>query len=213
MGVGRNGPTVGVEEPLRMGLYGGSFDPPHEGHLALARKALVVGRLAKVLWMPAATSPFKVGQMRASDAHRLAMLRLMTAGDARFEVSDYEMQRAGISYTIDTVRYLREKMPHVQWVLLMGADSLEGLSRWREAQALVQLCEILAFARSGWSMTHVEGFEESISTQILARVVPDFDFRVSSTEIRRRVAVGETVSGLVPDSVSAYLSEHGLYRP
>ena len=195
----------------RIGLFGGSFDPVHNGHLAAARRAREAGGLDEVVFIPAAASPLKVGRMVAPDADRLAMLRLAIADESAFSVSDYEIAKAGVSYTIDTVRHFEAAWPGVRLVLIIGADSLATLHRWREAEALAGLCEILTLARPGWPVDRVPGFEGETAARLLAGVVEDFSQDVSSSEDRRRLEAGRSVDGIVPAAVAAYIRGKNLY--
>jgi nicotinate-nucleotide adenylyltransferase len=196
----------------RIGLFGGSFDPVHNGHLAAARKAREAGGLDEVVFIPAATSPLKIGHMVASDADRLAMLRLALAGEAAFSVSDYELAKSGVSYTIDTVRHFTSAWPEARIVLILGADSLATLFQWREAQALVDSCEILTLARPGWPVDRVSEFDGKTTARLLSGVVADFSQPVSSSEVRHRLETGHPVAGLVPAPVADYIQDRGLYR-
>lgn len=195
----------------RVGLFGGSFDPVHNGHLAAARRAREAGELDAVVFIPAAVSPLKVGRMVAPDEDRLAMLRLAIADEAAFSVSDYEIAKAGVSYTIDTVRHFEAAWPDARFILIIGADSLATLHRWREARALVDRCEILTLARPGWTVDCVPGFDEAVAARLLAGVVADFSQDVSSSEVRRRLAAGRSASGLVPAAVADYIRRRNLY--
>jgi nicotinate-nucleotide adenylyltransferase len=192
-------------------LFGGSFDPVHNGHLAAARRAREAGGLDEVVFVPAAASPLKVGRMVAPDADRLAMLRLAVADEAAFSVSDYEIAKAGVSYTIDTVRHFEAAWPGARLVLILGADSLATLHRWREARALVDRCGILTLGRPGWAVDRVPGFEGEVADRLLAGVVADFSQDVSSSEVRRRLQAGRSVDGIVPAAVADYIRGKNLY--
>jgi nicotinate-nucleotide adenylyltransferase len=192
-------------------LFGGSFDPVHNGHLAAARRAREAGGLDEVVFVPAAASPLKLGRMVAPGADRLAMLRLAVADEPAFSVSDYEIAKAGVSYTIDTVRHFEAAWPGARLVLVFGADSLAALHRWREARALVDRCGILTLGRPGWAVDRVPGFEGEVADRLLAGVVADFSQDVSSSEVRRRLQAGRSVDGIVPAAVAAYIRGKNLY--
>lgn len=133
-----------------IGLFGGSFDPPHAGHLAVARRALEFGQLQRVLWMPAARSPFKRGQApRASDAQRVELLRLLLCDQAGMELSTLELERGGPSYTIDTVESLQRQLPAgTRLVLIIGEDNWAQLPAWHRARELLERVELLIVHRS-----------------------------------------------------------------
>ena len=156
-------------------------------------------------------SPFKLGRMQASNEQRLDMLRLATAGEARLSVSDIEILKSGISYTIDTVRTFASALPGTKIFFIIGADSLVTLHQWKEAARLVQTCEFITLARSGWDAGQIAGFDAQTRDRLARGVVHDFNYEVSSTEIRRRVAAGEVVSELVNPDVWAYIQKHRLY--
>ena len=189
-------------------LFGGSFNPPHVAHLAVAEAAAEAAGLDRVLWMPAATSPHKQGDPGGVSAeHRLAMTRLAVAGNPRFAVDDAEVRRGGVSYTVDTLRALRAARPEADLVLVLGGDSLAGLSTWREPEAILALARLVVYRRPGSD-------EAGVPPEVLDRVrfvdAPPLD--LSSTVLRRRLAAGRTVRYLVPDAVLAYAEAHGLYR-
>jgi nicotinate-nucleotide adenylyltransferase len=192
----------------RVGLFGGSFNPPHVAHLAVAEAAAEAAGLARVLWMPAATSPFKQGDPAVvADVHRLAMTRLATEGNARFAVSDLEVRRGGVSYTVDTLRTLAEAHPGAELVLLLGGDGLADFAAWRAPEAILALARLVVYRRPGFS-------EVGVPAAVLARTTfvdaPPLD--LSGTALRARLAAGRTVRYLVPDAVLAYAGAHGLYR-
>ena len=195
----------------RIGLFGGSFDPVHNGHLAVARRAREAGGLDEVVFVPAAASPLKLGRMVAPGADRLAMLRLAVADEPAFSVSDYEIAKAGVSYTIDTVHHFGAACPGARLVLVLGADSLATLHRWREARALVDRCGILTLGRPGWAVDRVPGFEGEVADRLLDGVVADFSQDVSSSEVRRRLEAGRAVDGIVPAAVADYIRGKNLY--
>lgn len=200
----------------RLGLFGGSFDPVHNGHLALARCALEQATLDRVWLIPAAVQPHKPRGPVAPDADRLAMLRLAVAGEPRLEASTLELDRGGMSYTIDTLRAARAAAPGAALLLLMGADTLHDLPQWREPGAVLALATPLVTARPGEPEPNFTALAGLVPPDRLAEVrrltlrVPPHD--ISSSEVRRRVAEGRTLEGLVPDAVAHYIAERGLYR-
>ncbi len=202
---------------MRIGVLGGSFDPVHNGHLGVARAVADALALDRVLLMPAAQAPLRDAGVRATGAQRAAMLRAaVTAdaarGDARWEVSEIEIQRGGVSHTADTLRALRAERPADEFTWIVGADQLARLGTWREPEELGRLAEWAAYARPGhpWdglSMPAIPGLR-------VRRIEPAAGavWDVSSSEVRARLERGESVAGLVPDKVIEYIRETGLYR-
>ena len=197
----------------RIGLFGGSFDPVHRGHLALSRRALEAVPLDRVLFIPAADSPFKRGRMKAGAEDRAEMLRLALEGEPRFQLSRADLDRGGVSYSIDLVRGMRQAFPDAELCFLVGADSLAGLHHWYRADELVRLCRFVSFGRTGTRIDPEKlGFSPEINARLAADFVPDFDEPVSSTDVRDRLARGDPAPDLLPSSVAEYALRHGLYR-
>jgi nicotinate-nucleotide adenylyltransferase len=188
---------------VRIGLLGGSFDPVHLGHVSLAEAARDRLRLDRVLLVVAAAQPLKPSGAAASGEDRYAMVRLAVRGRARLEASDLELRRPPPSYTVDTLREVRTlHPPGTEFFLLLGADALAELPRWREADRVPTLATVVACHRRGFPPP-AEG----------AAVPLDADLpEISSTEIQRLLAAGKPVAGLVPDDVAAYIERRGLYR-
>jgi nicotinate-nucleotide adenylyltransferase len=196
--------TAGLEG--HVALFGGTFNPPHLGHLALAEAARDEADLGRVLWMPAATPPHKQDARLSSGAHRLAMTRLAVAGNDAFAVSDLELLRAGVSYTIDTLRTLGEAHPDARFVLLIGGDSLVHFASWREPEEILRRADLLVYPRPGSDLTEVDQAVMRRAT-LLDRPLLD----ISSTTIRTLLHAGRSARYLVPDAVLAYAAEHGVY--
>ena len=191
----------------RVGLFGGSFNPPHVGHLAVAEGARDAASLDRVLWMPAATPPHKQDDDIPAAEHRLAMTRAATEDHPAFDVSDLELRRAGVSYTVDTLRTLRREHPDTEFLLLIGGDSLAQFHTWREPEAILDLAELLVYPRPGFDLSAVDEAVRRRAT-ILDRPLLD----LSSTDVRGLLRAGRSARYLVPDAVLAYAGEHGLYR-
>lgn len=193
---------------MRVGVFGGSFNPPHVGHLAVAEAAAEAARLDRVLWMPAATPPHKRDDPSLASADdRLAMVRLATAGNDRFEVSDAEVAREGVSFTVDTLRALAAEHPGDAWHLILGGDSLAAFPSWREPEAIVALARLLVYARPGAPLD----VPPALAPHVDLIDGPMLD--LSSTALRARIGAGRSVRYLVPDAVRAYVDAHRLYRP
>ncbi|UCG88782.1 MAG: nicotinate-nucleotide adenylyltransferase [Gemmatimonadota bacterium] len=188
---------------MRIGVFGGSFDPVHIGHLIVAEAAADVVGLRHVRFIPARQQPLKGGHHAAQPRHRAAMLRLALEGNPRFELDLRELQRDGPSYTIDSLRELRNEHPGDQLCFLVGADAVRDLAAWREAAKLAQLAEFVAFARPGIELP---------DSEIVSRVIEVPAIAVSATDIREAVGLGRSVRYLVPDKVAEYIASHGLYR-
>lgn len=190
---------------MRIGLFGGTFDPPHLGHLVVAQDAWWQLSLDRVLFIPAAVPPHKRGRSRSPAAMRLELLRAATDGDPRFEVCDVELRREGPSYTVDTLRELGDRFPGAELFLLLGADQFRELATWREPLEVARLARLVSLSRAG-----VEAPQSGLGPAYRALEVTRVD--VSSTEIRRRVAAGEPIRYLVPAAVEALIRRNGLYR-
>lgn len=186
---------------MRRGIFGGTFDPPHLGHLVAAQEVHFRLGLDSVLWVPAAIPPHKTGQPITPGPTRLEMVRAAIAGDPRFQASDIELRREGPSYTVDTLRALRDARPDDELFLIIGADQLAELRSWRDPEGIAALATIVGFGREGENPPEIEG----------VRVVPVPRIDVSSTEVRRRVGAGEPVEYLVRRGVSAVIGREGLY--
>ncbi len=196
-------------------LFGGSFDPVHNGHLAVARQVAERYGVGRLWFVPAAISPLKRGRMTASDEDRLAMLRLATAGDGRFGVTDCELRRGGVSYTVDTLRQWRTLHPGDEIVFVAGMDSLLTLSRWKNYAEITDLCRFVTFVRPGYSRLPRPadlGLPGPLAERLLADVFEGELNDVSSSDIRSRVAQGLPLAGLVPPVVADYIAARGLYR-
>ncbi len=195
-------------------LYGGSFDPPHLGHLAIARQVVERFAVDRLVFIPASHSPLKDGTPTATDNDRLEMLRLATEGEPRFAISDLELRKGGISYTVDTLRAWRQREPDTDLIFIAGMDSLLTLHAWREPLEIVRLCRFVTFRRPGIPLPSPEELKLPPDTahQLLAQVIDGPLFDISSSDIRIRAARGEPLSGLVPSPIAEYISANNLYR-
>jgi len=200
----------------RIGMIGGSFDPLHLGHLIIAQDAVERLGLSKVVFIPAAIPPHKQDARQVNAEHRLNMLKRAVEADARFSVSEIEIQRGGLSYSVDTVRELKAVRPDVEWVLIIGSDTLVDLHNWYKIDELLELCEIATFCRPGESNLEEIGGKIRVAERhrqrLLENIVVAHRVEISSTEIRMRVAEGLSIRYLVPPEVEMYILEHGLYR-
>ena len=194
----------------RIGLFGGSFDPVHNAHLALARSALRELALDEVRWIPAG-QPWQKTRTLTDAVHREAMVALAIEGEPRFVLDPIELQRAGPSYMLDTVRALQAAQPGAQWFLLLGQDQHAGLPTWRGADELVQLVTLAVAGRPGAPAVPRDGHDRRLAgATVRAVALPPME--VSSTEVRALCAAGHPIAHLVPEKVASYIEEHGLYR-
>jgi nicotinate-nucleotide adenylyltransferase len=188
----------------KIGLYGGSFDPVHLGHLLVAQAALEEVGLERLFFIPAAQSPFKPGTTPTPAAERLRLLRLALAGQTRCEIDNQEIERGGVSYTIDTVRDYVRRFPQARLSYLIGADHAPSLAQWREAAELARLVEFVAIPRPGQP-------EASFLTPFRGRTLKGFPLGVSASEIRARVKAGLPVEHLVAPAVAEAIRNYHLY--
>jgi nicotinate-nucleotide adenylyltransferase len=193
----------------RIGLFGGSFDPPHVAHLAVAEAAREQARLDRVLWIPAATSPFKAGEETSEGRHRLEMVRLAIAGNPAFDTDDLEIARGGISYTVDTIEEIADRHPDAELRLIIGGDSLRTFERWREPRRIVETAALLVYRRAGDSSASGD-LPDWLSARVTFVEAPAID--LSATHLRRMLAEGRSGRYLVPDAVLEYAARQGLYR-
>jgi nicotinate-nucleotide adenylyltransferase len=198
----------------RIGILGGTFDPPHIGHLWLAALAAETMELERVLFMPAAQPPHKPRRGMTAAADRLLMTRMAIEGDPAFELTAIEMERTGPSYTIDSVVDLERVCgPDARLFLVMAADSLAQIDSWREPDRLLERVEWVIGPRPGTPMPDADALADRFGANA-ARIHllsgPSLD--VSSSEIRRRVAAGQTIRYLVPGRVDELIAVRGLYR-
>lgn len=186
-----------------IGIYGGSFDPVHRGHLALARAAISQFHLSRFYIIPAFQPPHKA-KCDASFAHRLAMARLIFVGLPEVAISDLEGQRGGISYTVDTIEALRKKHPQDELYLVVGADTLAEIRTWKEPEHLSRLVRLLVAPRTG--------YQPEIGSPWRCDTIRMEPVDVSATQIRRAVRADQSIAECVPKSVADYIREHGLYQ-
>jgi nicotinate-nucleotide adenylyltransferase len=185
-----------------IGLFGGSFDPVHHGHLIVARVAAEALRLDQLRFLPAREQPFKRGRHAAPAADRAVMLELALAGSPGFAVERAELERPAPSYTVDTLEALRAREPAATFTLLLGADAAAELPAWHRASELPRLARIVVFGRPGSPVP---------ASALIAGAIEVPAIDISATDIRRRVRAGLPVRYWVPDAVAEYMVRHRLY--
>ncbi|MCG8584978.1 MAG: nicotinate-nucleotide adenylyltransferase [Pirellulales bacterium] len=201
---------------MRIGLYGGSFDPVHYGHLLLAEFCREHCRLDRVLFMPAAVSPHKSDRQPTDARARVEMLRLAIGGHAAFDVSEMEIDRGGPSFTVETLTALTQESPDEDWFFLMGGDSLADLPSWREPKRICELATPVIVARHGSPMPDVGALAAFVAASRLSEIeqclVQMPLIELSSSDIRRRISAGESIRYQTPRAVEKYIETNGLYR-
>ncbi|HWJ24138.1 MAG TPA: nicotinate-nucleotide adenylyltransferase [Gemmatimonadaceae bacterium] len=195
---------------MRLGVFGGTFDPPHVGHLLTAVDAVEALTLDRLLFVPAAQQPLKVGCESAAPEHRLAMARLLAGDDPRFGVDPIEIDRAGLSYTVDTLGELTRRLPGAELFFLVGADALATFPRWREPRRVLELARLVVLRRASDDVELPAMMREAPHREPIVLASRRVD--VSSTEVRARVRAGLSIRGFVPDAVAAYVAQARLYR-
>jgi nicotinate-nucleotide adenylyltransferase len=205
---------------VNIGLFGGTFDPPHIGHLIVAQDAALALGLDRILFIPAAQPPHKLERVVTPAALRARMLDLAVAGDPRYGVDRLELERPGPSYSVDTLRALRERSPDVSWTLLVGADQYADFATWRSPQEISRLARVAVLSRGLAAQSAAEpgrpaaGPAAPAVTELAAGGVQVVVTRIdiSSTEVRGRVAAGLPIRYLVPAAVETFIGAAGLYR-
>jgi nicotinate-nucleotide adenylyltransferase len=198
---------------MKVGILGGTFNPVHNGHLAVAGEGARQFGLKRVLFVPAGKPWMKACESIAQADHRIAMIKLAIKGIPEFELSLVEIDRDGLTFTVDTLVEMQKTLAKgAGLTLLMGWDSLQDMPLWKDPQRIIRMCRIAAFTRTG----------ADIDTGRLEKAIPGIKKRlniidmhpvdISSTEIRRRAAAGRSIHGMVPDSVEKYILEHRLYK-
>ncbi len=190
----------------RIGIFGGTFDPIHNAHLEIARTALQAMKLDLVYFVVAARPPHKKTITHASPEDRLEMVRAAVKDDPQLEASDVELVREGYSYTVDTIAIFQKRHPGAELFLIIGYDSLLDLPRWRRPDHIIQCCQLLVVPRPQMALQPDPQLEGHF------KILPFKESELSSTEIRKMIAAGDSIEGLVPPAVERFIREKGIYR-
>jgi nicotinate-nucleotide adenylyltransferase len=196
---------------VRLGILGGTFNPPHLGHLVCAQEAHRELELDRVMLIPCRVPPHKPHEEEPGPEHRLELCRLAIGDDDRFEVSDIELQREGPSFTVDTLQELTIRAPLNELVLIVGGDIAAGLPRWREPERVLELSTLAVAKRRGTAREAVQDALDGLRGGDRARFFQMPRIGISSTLVRRRVRAGQPIRYFVPDAVAGHIRRHGLY--
>ena len=196
--------SASLQGVKRIGIYGGSFDPVHLGHLLVGQAAIEELKLDRLFFVPAAQSPFKLDQQHAPALERVRLLRMALAGETKCEVDEQELQRGGVSYTADTLSYYAGRFPNAALFCLIGADNVPNLPKWREASELARLAQFVAIPRPGEPPV-------VFPSPFRGHALTGFPFGVSSSQIRARVKAGLTIDHLVTPAVAEAIRNYRLY--
>lgn len=192
---------------MRIGIFGGSFNPPHVGHLIVAERVRESAGLSRVLFIPTATPPHKGTAELPGAKHRLAMVQLAVEGNPAFEVSDCEVRRGGVSYTIETLREMHRRFPTDDLYLIIGLDNFLEFRDWKDPEAVLSEAELIVMDRP------IPGARTADSPYLDRAIFVEVPLiEISATMVRETVRAGKSIRYLVPEKVEAYIKEQGLYR-
>jgi nicotinate-nucleotide adenylyltransferase len=198
--------ATAASQPVQVGIFGGTFDPPHLGHLLVAAHVQESLKLQKIILVPSATSPHKRNRALTEAEHRLAMVRLSVAGVPHMEVSDVEVRRGGVSYTVDTLRTLQVENPRASLSLLVGMDNLAEFGSWKDPEEILRRARVVIVTRPGYQAPK-HAYASARHMHVCA--VPEI--AIASRDIRRRVREGRSIHWMVTPEVEQYILRHGLY--
>jgi nicotinate-nucleotide adenylyltransferase len=196
---------------MGLGIFGGSFDPVHNAHLAIARACQRQAKLDEVWFTPTAIQPLKQKGPRATDRHRVEMLRLAIQDEPTWRVCTIEIDRGGFSYTVDTLRQIHEELPDADLFFLIGADALQDVAKWREPEEIFRIATPLVVRRAAQAWPDLDQLKLLCTKDAQPQSIEMPAMDVSSSEIRRLVSAGESIDSLVPNAVAEFIAQHALY--
>lgn len=199
---------------IKKAIFGGTFDPIHNGHLHIAYEALYKLQLNKIIFMPSGTPPHKLEKNITSSLLRHEMVKMATRGERCFDVSDYEINKSNLSYTYQTLEYFNNLEKDTEWYFLTGVDCLMDIEGWKNTDKIFQLCKLIVFNRPGYNMENIEEQKNKVEKKYCNKIefldIPLLD--ISSTNIRNNIIEGKSVSYLLPESVYNIIEELNLYK-
>lgn len=197
-----------------IGILGGTFDPIHKGHIALAEYALASCGMSRIIFLPANVSPFKLGRKMAEESHRVNMIKLVTDANPCFDVDTMEVDSNNVSYTYNTLIAMKAKYPEDRLYFILGTDSFLALEKWYNGIPLLQTFSFIVGARPGYRDDEIDlmkyHYEAKYGSEIIKMTNDMLD--ISSTEIKKCVKSNESIAKMVPAIVERYINEHGLYK-
>lgn len=197
---------------MKIGVLGGTFDPIHKGHLIIGEIARISAELDKVIFIPSGTHPFKNNKAITDSKERCQMVQLAIKSNPYFEISTFEMERTGVNYTIDTIRYLKEKYKETEIYFIIGSDILFEIEKWYKFKELIKLCKFIVFSRTDRAKEISKIIDKLETTyNINIKKVNSPVLPISSTEIRERVKDGKSIKSFVEESVEKYILENNIY--
>jgi len=199
--------NIDSKRGCRTGIFGGTFDPPHIGHLIVTEDVRMRFDLDRIVFVPSARPPHKIQSPMTESVHRYRMTELAIRGNPHFEVSDCEIQRPGASYTVDTVKHFRRVYGRdCELFFIMGGDSIFEIDTWKNPEEIVNDCTVIVTSRPGFDLSGInDRFKEKVISTDVTRI------GISSTMIRERIRDGGSIAGLVPEAVETYIRKEGLY--
>lgn len=199
---------------IKKGIFGGTFDPIHNGHLHIAYEALYNLNLDKVMFMPSGNPPHKKDRIITDAKIRYALINEVIEGEKRFEISDYEINKQSLSYTYETLKYFNKVEPNTQWYFITGVDCLMNLYTWRNVDEILSLCKFVVFNRSGYNKQEIliqkKNIENKYDKEIIFLDLPILE--ISSTNIRSKVREEENISYLIPEKARRLIENMKLYK-
>ncbi|MCT8978260.1 nicotinate-nucleotide adenylyltransferase [Clostridium sp. CX1] len=199
---------------IKKAIFGGTFDPIHNGHLHIAYEALYKLELEKIIFMPSGTPPHKLGKDITNSYFRYEMVKIATRGEKCFQVSDYEMNKSSLSYTYQTLKYFNTIEKNTEWYFLTGVDCLMDIEKWKNTEEIFQLCKLIVFNRPGYTIRNIQEQKDKLEKKYLNKIyfldIPLLD--ISSTDIRNKIVEGKNVSYLLPENVYNIIKELNLYK-